>query len=362
MGSSTTQNQTTHNVVTPTNPEWVTNGIEDIFGKIRDLSNLDPQSLVAGVNPLQTQAGVGAAGLTGSPWNFDAAADVTRGVTGRDYSDASNIMRGLGTASAPQVTVASLLQNLGAYMSPYTQQVVDTSLADFDADRGNTLGQQTLDMAGQGAFGGSGSALTRSMTVDKLARARASLDAGLRDQGFTTGANLSNLDAQRRQDASAASAQLEMANRGNQLGAANSLAQLGLSQGDQQLRSAGLLADLSTNFDANARANATTQGTIGDMLRQIQQQQQAAPLSLLSSQAGLLGGLPLALFHGQVEDGTSKTKTKTSDPVGQLGTLAMGLGALGFAPFTGGLSLGGLGTVGGVMSAAKGLDEVKGLY
>lgn len=272
--SKSTTNQTT--VQTPTNPEWVTQPTQDVAGKISALGNLDPYSLVAGADPLQTQAGQGAAGL------------------GQDRGWYDKIMGG---------SSASLLDGLGSYMSPYTQNVVDTSLADFDHNAGQTRAQQTLDMAGSGAFGGSGSALTRSGTEGELARARASLDAGLRDQAFNTGAGLSNQDASRRQDFM------------------------------------GLQAQTGLAAEESQRSNLALQSDIGEKMRAIEQARLGAPISLAQIQAGLLSGLPLNLFTGQTSTMNGTTTSKTSDPLGTLGSLAM----TAAAPFTGGASLAGLG-------------------
>lgn len=315
--TTTTSNQQTHNVSTPTNPEWVTSGVQGVAGKISDLGNLDPYSLIAGADPLQTQAANSAANLSGSPWNFGAASDVTRGVIG---------------ASAPQVQSASLLDGLQNYMNPYTNDVVNTTLNDFDVNAGRTRAQQSLNLAGQGAFGGSGAALTQSQTEGELARARATADATLRDSAFNTGAGLSGQDAQRRQDASSANAQLAQ------------------QQQQQQLQAAQQLANLSTQSDATQRANIAMQGDLGQQLRAIQQAQLGAPISLAGTQAGLLGSLPLGLFQGQTSDGTSSgTQTqKVSDPMGTIGSLAM----MAAAPFTGGASLAGLGGLGAAFGGA----------
>ncbi|MEO8113741.1 MAG: hypothetical protein ABI655_05140 [Phenylobacterium sp.] len=130
----------------------------------------------------------------------------------------------LGTAEAyhavaGQATDAqagSLLDNLGGYMSPYRRDVVDSALNDYDFGAGQTRAQQDLDLAGSGAFGGSGAALTRSMTEDALTRGRATTSANLYDQMFQRGAALSADDANRRQQVSLANAAAA-----NQFGLAN---------------------------------------------------------------------------------------------------------------------------------------------
>ena len=298
---TTTQSKT---VVTPTNPEFVTSGIEHAMNRVKNIGNMDPQSLVAGVNPLQ-QLAADRIGKLGTERNY---------------------LEGLG--SAPTVSAASLLDNLDAYKSPYTKDVVDASLADFDYDRDKTLSQLDLTMAGNNAFGGSGGALTIAETRGQLGRDRTTLAAGLRDQAHTRAAELSNLDAGRRQSASEANARMaaEMAVQRAQLG-------LAAEQSDR--------TNIGSMFD------------LGTALRGIESQQRLAPISLATTEAGLLAGLPLNLLHGQIQEGNSTSTTKSSDPMGALGSLAM----LAAAPLTGGTSLLGMGLsgLGALGTASKGI-------
>jgi len=104
-----------------------------------------------------------------------------------------------------------VLDRLSSYMTPFRDQVLAAAMDDYDAESGRRRAAQDLELAGQGAFGGSGAALTRSLTEGELARGRNSRLAGLLDQMFTQGAGLSSGDADRRQQASTASAQLAQA-------------------------------------------------------------------------------------------------------------------------------------------------------
>ncbi len=302
MGKKSKQSTQSKTVVTPTNPEFVTSGIEDAMSKVKSIGSLDPASLIAGINPLQ-----------------QLAADKI-GQIGSDRSYLDTLQQG-----APSVSAASLLDGLDRYKSGYEKDVVDASMADFDVDRAKTLTQLDLDLAGSQKFGGSGSALAIGETRDALGRARTTLGATLRDQAHTRAAELSNLDAQRRQAASEASAGLEAQNR-------------------------ALLAQLGLATESSDRANAGAMFDMGSALRDIEAQRLGAPISLATTQAGLLSGLPLQLLQGQIQEGNSTTTSKTSDPMGALGSLAM----LAAAPLTGGTSLLGMGLKGlGLMGAAK---------
>lgn len=335
-----TTNETSKIVQTATNPEWVTAPVQDLAGRIGNLKNLDPASMVSPLAQREKDAFARADNLgIDNDWFASQLSSPTPTV-------------GFDKVSAQNVQAASLLDNLSSYMSPYTKDVVDAALADFDFGAGQTRAQQDLDLAGATAFGGSGVALTKSMTEDALNRGRASTSANLRDQAFQVGANLSNQDAARRQAAAEASARMaqEAALANSQLGF-----QASSKNADLGLQDRAMKFDMQTGRDANERLNIATLAGAGATERGIDQQIRNAPIAMLQTESGLLNSLPLQLFHGQTQEGT-KTGTTTSTQSGgmleSLGTLAMGLGALGFAPFTGGASLLGLGAgLGGAASS-----------
>ena len=131
--STTSQSDRT---TTPIVPDWASNLTQSVAGRVGSLVSADPQSWVAPANSLQSQAGVGASGLTGSPWNYDGAADLTRGVAASGTPD-----------------LASMIPR---FQNPYTQDVVNSTLADYDHQAGLTRAQDALNLARSGAFGGSG--------------------------------------------------------------------------------------------------------------------------------------------------------------------------------------------------------------
>ena len=168
-----------------------------------------------------------ATSLSGLPWDYDAAADLTGAVANSD--------------------TPSIAGNIGQFMNPYLKQVVGATSADLDASDGRVRAQQALDLAGSGAFGGSGAALTQSATEGELARARATTLGNLRAQGYAQA-----------------------------LGGATSQAQLQQQQQTQRLAAAGQLAGIAGNYDANQRANIASQTATGDDLRNVAQQQAQA--------------------------------------------------------------------------------------
>ncbi|MGA0604939.1 hypothetical protein ACO2Q0_02980 [Phenylobacterium sp. VNQ135] len=263
--------------------------------------SLDPVNMVAPAHGLQSQAANAVQSLGGQPWNYEGAVEATRGVASSSWLD--NYMQ----APATSVRGESLLDNLQAYMSPYTKNVVDSALADFDYSAGQTRAQQDLDLAGSGAFGGSGAALTKSMTEDALARGRANTSATLLDQAFTRGASLSSEDANRRQQAASLNAQLTQQDWNQRVGQY-------MAGQDQRLRAAQQLASLGNDNEANQRANIAAQAGLGETLRGIDQEQRLAPVTSTQQLVAMLGGLPLGLFAGEqtneAEHSASTQKTK----------------------------------------------------
>lgn len=356
----------------PTNPQWVTDGAQSLSNTIMNLGTKDPKSYVADADPLQTLAATNAGKLTTSPL-YGQAADIFKQAGQAPAStyqaqgyQAQGYNPTMGEASS--MSAASLLDGLQNYMSPYTQNVVDTTLAGFDVDAGRQRAQAALNEAQTGAFGGSGAALSRSMLGEALSRNRAQTEAQLRDQAFTQGSGLSVQDAGFRQQAAATNAAnanaMAMANMqaknqaaafgadaGNQAGQFNAGAfnQAGqYNAGAQDTALSRLLASgqglvgLGASQGADDRATVALQGDLGAQLRQIAQAKAGADISLAGAQSGMFGGLPLNLFNGQNITGNSTSTSTTSDPMGAITSLA----GLALAPFTGGASaLGSLGSM-----------------
>ena len=270
---------------TPNVPDWFKTASEAGAGNIANLSKINPQSLVPGLDPLQTRASDFAGQLNGG--TNDAS---------QFSQDKLKALINLQTTGAPQVTAASLLENLGAYMNPYTRDVVDTTLSGFDRNADQTRAQQSLDMAGSGAFGGSGSAITRAETEGNLARTRAATEAGLRSDSFSIGAGLSGQDAARRQQAATDNVGFKMQNR------------------SQIAQNAALLASLGISSDANARSNIGLMSDVGAVNREVAGDQALAPFTMQDLLSKLYAGLNPGLFTGQTDVADQKTtgNTKTS--------------------------------------------------
>jgi len=93
---------------------------------------------------------------------------------------------GLG-AYAPYLQAAGSLTGPTAYqqfMSPYQQDVIDTTLQEFDVQAAKGLPQLAAQAIGQGAFGGGREGVQRAEYQSASDRNRAALQAQLLQQGF----------------------------------------------------------------------------------------------------------------------------------------------------------------------------------
>lgn len=340
--TSSKTNQNTSMTTTPNNPTFVTEGIEGLAGKIKDVfGGLDPSKMVAGANPLQTQASGIAAGLgqftgynpmtrqsTGTgiggalsgmgggagkaPGGFAGTSpteDDFQGGGGADpFIDGLNMARGAGSAgpnlsSIGQSGQVNIKDSLGDFMNPYMKDVVDTSLADFDFGAGQQRGQAQLDLANDTTFGGSGGALYKSALEGELARGRGALSAGLHSDGYDKAVQ-------------AATAQAGLSQQRNltNTDALNTGMRFNAGQRDtasaRSLAGASTLAGIGGARDANTRANAGTQFDIGAGQRDIQNQQNRAPIDLLLQQIASFSGLPIDALRGSTSTGTMDGTTK----------------------------------------------------
>jgi len=266
--TKTTSSSNSNSTTTPIVPEWATSLTQGVAGRVGGLLGQDPRSFVAPTHSLQTQAAAGAGALNSqsSPGWLQQAA----------------------SADTPFASGGKAYDYVDRYMNPYLRDVVDTTAADLDANESRVRAQQSLDLAGAGAFGGSGAALTQSQTEGELARARASTLSGLRSQGYQTALTAAAGDADRATQARIANAQTQLQDRAQKAG-------------------------FAFQADENQRANIAAQAAVGQTLRDQDQQQRRAELENTQQLVAMLQGLPIGLFSGvqKTENETSKGSSKT---------------------------------------------------
>jgi len=132
------------------------------------------------------------------------------------------------------------------YMSPYQQDIIDTTLAEYDVQAQKGLPALAANAIGAGAFGGGREGVQRAEYQAASDRNRAALQAQLLGQGFAQAQNLAGVDFSRNinlaQQSPALAGQQISALTG--LGAAQSGREQQLLTADQQLASKTALQDL----------------------------------------------------------------------------------------------------------------------
>ena len=174
----------------------------------------------------------------------------TRGLfeTGMGYDPFTGLQQ-LAQQPLPTVgQVPSLLQaNIGAYQSPYQQQVIDQTMADIQrqADIARTGAQERAIRAG--AFGGSRSALLESKSQRPYIEQMARTAAQQRESGYQQALRAAESDIARQQ-------QMEMFKPQFQLQAQQQQAGLFSQLGGEQMRRLGLLGGIGAQQQALQQA------------------------------------------------------------------------------------------------------------
>ena len=170
----------------------------------------------------------------------------TRGLfeSGMGY-DPTKALQGLAQQRRPEVgQAASLLgQDIGAYQSPYQQQVIDLAMGDIQRQADIARGGAQDRAIRAGAFGGSRSALLESESQRPYAEQMARTAAGLRQSGFEQAQRAAEADVARQQQMQMFAPQFELQARQQQAGLLGGLA-------GQQLQGLGLLGGIGQQQQA----------------------------------------------------------------------------------------------------------------
>jgi len=269
-----------------------------------DTSKFTGQQFVAGEDPLQTsavnlaQSGVGSY----TPYLQAAQAGVTQ--AGTDVGAARTAAGGLGALTGAQA--------YQPFMSPYQQQVIDTSLTEFDRQaqmRQQQMQDQTLGVPG--AFGGGREGVQQAEYQAGSDRNRAMLQAGLLQQGFGQ-AQMGAQQAFQNQQA------MQQANLG--------LGQAALGLGQQQMNLSNFQrAGLGQDVAMRGQLGALRQGQAQARLTADQQAAQTAayePYGRLSQYGqgitGLTGGVAAAQYAEPQQQSPMSSALSTALGVGGL--------------------------------------------
>jgi len=97
--------------------------------------------------------------------------------------------------TTPSVQAGQLAStDISQYQNPYTQQVIDTSMADLERQRQMQMNQLGAQASSAGAFGGSRQGVAESLTNEAFARQGGQLAANLRQAGFNQAQQMAQQD------------------------------------------------------------------------------------------------------------------------------------------------------------------------
>lgn len=147
------------------------------------------QSMGLARQPLQQYQGERVAGFS-QPQQQAMGAISGLGGSGQQLAQRGfDILGGLGTAD----------QRIGAYMNPFTQEVIDRSMTDLERQRQIQGGADAASAVAARAFGGSRQAVQDALTNEAFARQAGDLSSQLRYQGFNTALGAAQQDVGQQQ-------------------------------------------------------------------------------------------------------------------------------------------------------------------
>jgi hypothetical protein len=175
------------------------------------------------------------------------------------------------------------------FMSPYQQQVIDTTLTEFDKQRQQAMaGQQAQAVAG-GAFGGAREGVQRAEYGAQTLQDRAALQAQLLQQGFGQAQQAAGQAFQQQQGLASLQPQL----LGSQIGAMSALGQQQQQQ-QQAILDAQATAAKEAAFEPYTRFGLVGQqltGLAGGFPGQVQTYNPVQPASTMQTLFGTLAGV-----------------------------------------------------------------------
>ena len=207
-------------------PEWQKKMYEEAYSLGKGISQQPfipyTGAQVAGFNPDQLRQFEATRGMVGASQQYDPRAGLQALATAPTptISPVTGRTAQIGQVAAPQAATIQQLQgptaaqigtvqapqfrglldvDMGAYQSPYQQQVIDLALQDIQRQSDIARGQAQSRAIGAGAFGGSRSALIESEATRPFAEQAARTAASLRQSGFQQAQQAAQADLARQQ-------------------------------------------------------------------------------------------------------------------------------------------------------------------
>ena len=269
-----------------------------------DISGLMPQ--VAGQNVLQqqalqqqaTQAGLGSL-------QFNDQGQILGAGQGTGIAGYQPYLQGAQGLSSPEA--------YQQYMSPYQQDVINTTLQNYDVQAQKGIAPLSAQAVQQGAFGGAREGVQKAEYQSASDRNRAALEAQLRQQGFSNAQNQANTAFG--QQTNLAQLQPQLANQGIQ--------QLGQAGASNQQYSQNILNamqqgnQLQQQYPWQQLQNAT--GIFGTLTNT-----PGTPGAPLLTSPGLEAGQAMAGILGSLgTTSTGQAINSAGNAIGQLGGAAL---------------------------------------
>lgn len=245
------------------------------------------------------------------------------GIGYNQLADAQN-----SVAGAANYQPGSFLDNVGAYMNPYTQNVTDATMAGLDRARQTALMGNADAAAKAGAFGGSRHGVVDAETNRNYFDTAARTLAGLNSDAFNNAGSMFNQDINR-----------QLAALGLNMQGANSLANLATMGRNYGMQ------DIDT-LNTTGGAQQAQRQRLNDFSYQQYKDAQDWPLRQLAIRNSTLSAVP----YGQTTTGTGTMSNPQTNPFGA----ALGGAALGGSLFGSGGALAGTMGMTGPWGAALG--------
>ena len=265
---------------------------------------MQPSQTTTGASQLAGLAGLGALGTNYSPTNF-----LSQSILGNDINAGGKTATGL-----PQ-------NNIGQYMNPYMQNVVDIQQREAQRQSDIAGTQQQAAATKAGAFGCTRDAVMRAEAARNLATQKGDIQAQGLNNAYQQAMQQFNQEQQARQQAAQLNAQQQQYGAG-----------LGLQGLQTALSGAGTLGQLGQQqFQQGMDVNKLQMQYGGEQQKQMQQMLEADyqnfinkqnyPYKQLGFMSDMIRGLPLSQTGSSIYQQPPST-------LGQIGGLALGAASL----------------------------------
>lgn len=269
----------------------------------------------------------------------------------------------VGDVASRDVSAQSVPQgNLSSYLNPFSDAVINPTLAALDRQRQQALNQNADAAIRSNAFGGSRQAIQDAVTNSEFGVQGAQLAANLGLQNYNQALQAMQADQGR-------DLQAQQANQSAAMQAALANQQAGLNQANLGLSAAQQLGGLGLNALSGRSQAASTLGSLGlqSNAQNLQAQQanqqaglQGRGMDLQAQQANMQGALDLARLDQQAQQANQNAALQGQQnqiaALQNAGQLGLGLGNLNLSGFGAigdiGQTMGGLGLQGAQMQGA----------